>query len=43
MELEQDGSTPLYHASSQNYSKITKLLLERGADPNIRNDVRLSL
>jgi ankyrin repeat protein len=36
----QEGSTPLYHAATQDYSKITRVLLAHGADPNIRNSVR---
>ena len=36
---DADGSTALYHAAHQNYRKITKILLDYGADPFIKNDV----
>lgn len=33
----EDGDTPLYHAASEGASKITKALLDMGANPNSKN------
>uniref|UniRef100_A0A671M830 Fibronectin type III and ankyrin repeat domains 1 n=1 Tax=Sinocyclocheilus anshuiensis TaxID=1608454 RepID=A0A671M830_9TELE len=39
---DRDGKTPLMVAVLNNYEHLVKILLDRGADPNIQNQVRTS-
>lgn len=34
---DQDGKTPLHHASIKGHTEVAKILLESGADPNAKD------
>ncbi|MBF0548424.1 MAG: ankyrin repeat domain-containing protein [Candidatus Riflebacteria bacterium] len=41
-QIEDDGSTALHHAVTQADTALVRLLLERGADPTLKNDTGLN-